>query len=580
MKNTLGLSTGPDEFILNSKEGRKIPVEITTIPVKIKNKVVVLGIARDISERKQAEESLSETISLLQATLESTTDGILVVDLKGRIIDYNSKFIEVWEMPESIITEGKTKDLVAPENAEIAMKHIVGKLSDPQQFISKVQSLYHKPEAESFDVLNFKDGRIIERFSKPQYLNDAPVGRVWSFRDVTDRKKVEDELRIALEKATESDRLKSAFLATMSHELRTPLNAIIGFSDIIDDSMSVPEIIQYNKTINDSGNHLLTIVEELFDLSLIETGVINIKKEDHNLSSLLQNVHQIIKSEQQKIKKDHLDLTQITPPESRNLVVYTDASKLKQILLNLLKNSLRFTIAGSINYGFKVDTKEGEKRLLFYVEDTGIGISKDEQEYIFEIFRQVDDKTTKTYGGTGIGLSICKKLVCVLDGEIWVESNIGKGSTFYFTIPYQERDKDIPSDEVISKAFKRNSKEFDTKTILVVEDDNSSYDYLNVILEMQGATVLRAVNGEKAIIYCTEDSTIDLVLMDINMPVMDGFVATKAIKKIKPNLPIIAQTAYAISGDKEMALEAGCDDYISKPISKEKLKKILEKFLK
>lgn len=398
---------------------------------------------------------------------------------------------------------------------------------------------------------------------------------------VIERKKVEQDLLKALENATESDRLKSAFLATMSHELRTPLNAIIGFSDIIDDTLPISDIIKFNKTINKSGTHLLSIVEDLFDLTLIETGVVNLKKEDKNIYSLLQEVHQVIKVEQQNIKKAHLDLFLRIPPKSKNLVIRTDHSKLKQILLNLLKNALKFTNTGSVNYGFKIDDLEGKRRLQFYVEDTGIGIHKDNLEFIFERFRQVDETDTKTFGGAGIGLSISKKMVELLGGEIWVESTEKKGSAFYFTIPYTETENIISTDQLKTNSIKGRSKELENKTILVVEDDETSYELLKVIINGFGINTIKwAKNGEEAVKLCKENPAIDLVLMDINMPVMDGYQATKSIKAFKPDLPIIAQTAFAILGDREKSLEAGCDDYITKPIKKEELLEKMEKFLK
>lgn len=397
--------------------------------------------------------------------------------------------------------------------------------------------------------------------------------------DITERKQAELDLKKALNKATESDRLKSVFLATMSHELRTPLNAIIGFSDLINTKVSTEEVISYSKIINSSGNHLLTIVEDLFDITLIESGETKIHKKEENVHSILNDTYKIIQSEQQKANKDNLDLKLITPKKSEGITVITDPIKLKQILINLLKNALKFTHEGYVKYGFKID--QTNSMLEFFVEDTGIGIPKNKQELIFDIFRQVDETHTKMYGGTGIGLSISKKLVQLLGGEIKVKSIKGKGSTFCFTIPYvkNELDKGTDKSDAIKKSESKIASHHKKRMILIVEDDESSFEFLKVILNKSGIATLWAKNGEESIKICKENVDIDLILMDINMPVMNGYEATKLIKAFKPKLPIMAQTAYAIAGDEQKALDAGCDDYIAKPINKKTLVKKIEQLL-
>lgn len=248
------------------------------------------------------------------------------------------------------------------------------------------------------------------------------------------------------------------------------------------------------------------------------------------------------------------------------MIINSDPSKLKQIFINLLKNALKFTNKGHVHYGFKIEKNTDKPMIRFFVEDTGIGIPENKLELIFDVFRQIDDSHTRKYGGTGIGLSISKKLIRFLGGDIWVESEEGKGSIFYFTIPYDGK-------QLINEATKSITKVKieiipDTKTILIVEDVEASYELLNTILRKSSYNTLWVKNGEEAISICKENTAIDLVLMDINMPVMNGYEATKVIKEFRPDLPIIAQTAFAIAGDKEKSIEAGCDDYISKPIKR------------
>lgn len=370
--------------------------------------------------------------------------------------------------------------------------------------------------------------------------------------------------------AKKSDQLKTAFLATMSHELRTPLNSIIGFSDYIEKDMPVEKIIEFTKMINSSGNHLLTIINDLFDLSLIESDQINIVKKDVELLPFLDTINDIILIELKNAKKENIDLKLIHPEQNKNLTIYTDPSRLKQILINLLKNAIKFTNNGHIHYGFTFETGKNESLVKFFIEDTGIGIPKEKKEQIFEIFTQVENTLTRNYNGAGIGLSISKKLVVSLGGNIWVDTEIGRGSTFYFTIPTEKLEitnkKDLSDLLVKSETLTKNK-----KTILIVEDDDLSFQYLNVVINKNNIHSLWAKNGKESIIFCEENADIDLVLMDINMPIMNGMEAAFEIKKLRPNLPIIAQTAYATHGDKEKFLKAGFDDYISKPIKKQEL---------
>ncbi|MBN2774276.1 MAG: response regulator, partial [Prolixibacteraceae bacterium] len=387
-------------------------------------------------------------------------------------------------------------------------------------------------------------------------------------------KKQIDERNQQVIKATESDRLKSAFLATMSHEIRTPLNAIIGFSELININMPVEEIVNFSQIINSSGIHLLSIVEDIFDISLIESGQIKLTIENVNLKIIYESVYSIIQEEKKRINKENIEV-RLVYPENKDLHVESDLSKLKQILINLLKNALKYTEKGYIEFGYKIENPNGKPYILCYVKDTGIGIPENKKDLIFEIFRQVDDSNTRAYGGVGIGLSISKKLTEILGGKIWVESEINKGSTFFFTIPLNSNVIIVePTENIVEK-----NKTLQDITILIAEDDFISYNFLKIILERYGINTVLAKNGREAVEICSEDPTIELVLMDLNMPEMNGYLATEEIKKIRPGLPIIAQTAYAIKGDLQKALDAGCDDYISKPTKRELLIEKIKKSL-
>ena len=415
---------------------------------------------------------------------------------------------------------------------------------------------YHNPEAYTD-----KDLEIIEIIA---YNIGVFIERIQNY----------NELKKAKDNAEESDRLKSAFLATMSHELRTPLNAIIGFSELISKDINLDEILDFAQTINKSGIHLLTIVEDIFDISLIESGQINLKKSKVMLKELLNEVLEVIKTEQNALAKNNVDINLRLSSNQEDIQIVTDPAKLKQILTNLLKNALKFTDKGHIKYGYSLE-KEGKHDLVkFFVSDTGIGIEQNHMELIFDKFRQADDSHTRIYGGTGIGLSISKKLTEILGGKIWVESKLGEGSTFYFTIQSGVIEPKPLSNEVVTET----DMDFQAKKVLIVEDDDSSFEFLKMILEMKGINIIRAASGKDAISLCKRETDISIVLMDINMPELNGLEATMEIKKISPKLPIIAQTAYALSGDKEKALKAGFDDYITKPINKNELHRLIDKY--
>lgn len=532
----------------------------------------IMVVSLNTTERVQLEKSLKHERDKFNFILNELPIGVSVTDADHKFVYINpiSTKIDGYPLDSQNILGEHVSNVHPQKNQPIVEELLMDFKSGEKSVFTREAKRGNRSVEVSYHAV---------RDSKDKYM-----GLVRLVSDITERKKTENNLQTALKKATESDRLKSAFLATMSHELRTPLNAVIGFSDLIDEQTPIIEAINYGKIINQSGNHLLSIVEDIFDITLIEAGEVKLKKEDVKLDNLLQSVHQIIMLEQQKTKKDQLDLALKIPKAYKNLTINTDSSKLKQILLNLLKNALKFTNEGYISYGFEIKKIHDKSILKFYVEDTGIGISMDKREFIFDVFRQVDESKTKVYGGTGIGLSISKKLTELLGGEIWLESKKGKGSVFYFTIPlegYEIQEEIMELDEKVqidSVAIDTNERE--QKTVLIVEDVYESSELLKILIEGDGYKTIWAKNGQEAVNFCNQNPTINLVLMDINMPVMNGFLATKAIKKFKPDLPIIAQTAYAIAGDREKLIEAGCDDYISKPIKKDELFKKINCLLK
>jgi signal transduction histidine kinase/CheY-like chemotaxis protein len=386
----------------------------------------------------------------------------------------------------------------------------------------------------------------------------------------------EEEIRTALEKARESDRLKSVFLANMSHELRTPLNAVIGFSQLISEDSTIEEVLEFNKHIQKGGYHLLDIIEDILNISLLESGNVEISNVDINLGHFMDELFNKGKITQEKMQKEQLGFYHISPPASLQCTVHADAQKLHQVLHNLIKNAFKFTPEGSVHIGVEKISEDHGDVVRFFVRDTGIGIKKEKQTIIFDLFRQVDESHTRSYGGTGLGLSVSNKLVDLMGGEIKVESEPEKGSVFFVALPCKEFKKEIKDggQEVVEEMTRLA----EGKTVLVAEDEESNFELLNIHLEQLGLDVLWAKNGREAVELVKENDHIGLVLMDIKMPLMTGLEATEIIRKLKPQLPVIAQTAYAMPQDNENALRSGCTDIITKPIKIEELKKILEKY--
>lgn len=387
-----------------------------------KKRRIVFGTIQDITINTKKDEELEKIISLLKATLESTEDGILVTDNNRKTIQYNQTFIDMWEIPEEMIKKGDDEE---------TLNFRKNKLKNPEEFIEKVNYLYFNKEESSLDILEFINGRFFERYSIPQKINNKTVGRVWSFHDITDIKKIESDLIIAKNRAEESDKLKSEFLANMSHEIRTPMNAILGFTSLLDKNLPTKKYDDYINTIKNSGQLLMTILEDIIDLSKIQSGIFKIEKEYFNVRYLI-----MISEEEynQNIKlKGKENIKLILELDYNEIELYSDNTRIKQILNNLVDNAIKFTNEGMITYGYH----KTNNIITFFVKDTGIGISEDNINKIYDRFYQIKDITKVKQVGTGLGLTICKSIVELLGGEIWVESELGVGSSFYFSIPIE-----------------------------------------------------------------------------------------------------------------------------------------------
>ncbi|MEA2105483.1 MAG: tetratricopeptide repeat protein, partial [Bacteroidota bacterium] len=444
-----------------------------------------------------------------------------------------------------------------------------------------------------WNQLKQKQSLIIQLNYQTKRGNEIPVEVAFNFREfegqeynftfsrnIVDRKIAEEKLKKAKERAERSDQLKSAFLANMSREIRTPMNAINGFLSLLsDDDVSTNQKKEIIELARSSSNDLINIINDIIDISKIEADELTIEKALYYVNEIFQEIYDYYLKDLSYLHKNKVQL-KLEKDESNvedKIALYTDKSRFKQVMNNLISNAIKFTDEGEIVFGYQRITSGGRKLLKFFVKDTGIGIPEESQEYIFNRFSKLDDKRKKTYKGTGLGLAISKKLVQMLGGKIGVQSKINKGSEFYFTLPY----KVLDSKETNLLYVLKTKVEVDwrNKVILVVEDIPSNYLLIENYLKSTKVQIFWAKSGKEAIDIFKETEHFDLVLMDIQLPGINGYEVTKLIKAYNQTVPVIAQTAYALSGEKEHSLKEGCDDYIAKPFKKETLIEVLSKHI-
>jgi PAS domain S-box-containing protein len=547
--------------------GNKI-FEIIHTGMMYEGKKAMLEIFQDITERKRIEEQQRE--SNMQFTKLSK-------NVPGLIYQFSRRVDGTYYVP--IASEG-IKEIYgcSPEDVLEDFSPIA-KVINPDDFDRIVADIEYSAKHLSIFTCEYRvqiEGQPIKWIytkSIPEKLADGTITWYGFNNDITESKQTELELTIAKDKAEESNRLKSAFLSNMSHEIRTPMNGILGFAALLKKpNLSSESQQDFIQSILISGTRMLNTINSIVDMSKIESGHMNINIDETNINEKLEFIYKFFKPEVESKGLKLLFRNSLTAKES---IIKTDKEKAFSILTNLLKNSIKFTSEGSIEFGYE---KKGEY-LEFFVKDTGIGIPHNQQKFIFERFRQGSESNNRDFEGSGLGLSICKSYVEMLGGRIWVESEEGKGSIFYFTIPYDSVEEETQTIENV--VFTENEETQDKKLkILVVEDDEISFSLLTRTLQNISSEVLHAITGVQAIETCRRNPDIDLILMDIRMPEMDGLEATQRIRKFNKDVIIIAQTANAFTGDREKAIGAGCNDYIIKPIDNTLLMAlILEHFI-
>lgn len=525
----------------------------------------MVGTHSDISERKEAEDALKKSRQKYMELTEFLPQPIFEMDLNAKFVFVNRQALTTFGYTQEDFEKGiNFFSLTAEKDRERMSANIQRVLMGETQ--QNEYTFIRKNKSAFTGIVS----------SIPVVANDKIVGLRGIIFDITERINIETQLKQAKDKAEESDRLKSAFLANMSHEIRTPMNAILGFTELLKSTdLTEDKKNNFIDIILKRGKDLLNIINDIIDISKIESKQLKINHTKCYLNAVLHDLHVFFGNDIQFSEKKKLKLNLKTALPDNDCFVVIDDMRLKQIFTNLLSNAIKFTTIGTIEFGYTLLNKN---TLNFFVRDSGIGIPEDKLVLIFDRFRQADDSTSRHYGGTGLGLAISKSLVEMMGGTIFVESEVGKGSLFSFTLPFQ------PFENIVEiRLDKKNIHEnyfWQDKTILIVEDDKVNFLYLSTLLRKTKVQILHALNGAEAVELFKTDVKIDLILMDIQMPVMNGYEATRIIKKINRNLPIIAQTAYAMEEDKQKCEQAGCDNFIVKPIKIDTLITVIEKYFR
>jgi len=549
------------EFLNVKKNGEQYFESASISPVFDENGVIVhfIAVKEDITDRKRKEEQ----INTLSTVVEQSPLMIVITDKSGKIEYINTEF--------SRFMQYSSADILGTIPRIFRQKHHTRESYDRMWRTLQTGQVW-----QSEFKNRKKDGTVFWENVTISPLKGSS-GRTSNYiiikENINEKKELIGELIGAKEKAEESDRLKTSFLANMSHEIRTPMNGILGFTELLKEpNLSGNDQKFYIQVIEESGARMLNLMNNLIDISRIESGEINVFNSAYDIKYKLEHIFDFFVRE---AEQKGLQLKLINDFHSQDTLIRTDAQKLDAIVINLVKNAIKFTKAGSVEFGCEWK----EDHFLFYVRDTGVGIDPQYHEIIFDRFRQASESLSRPYEGAGLGLSISKAYTEILGGRIWVESEAGKGSVFYFTLPvgeaFPEKGK-IQSDHVRSS----NSAATPKLKILLVEDDDISMNFIEIIAHAFASQLLKAKTGLEAVEIARKNSDLALILMDIKMPVMDGLEATRLIREFNREVMIIAQTAYSLTGDREKALEAGCNDYLSKPIKKEELVGKLKLYLK
>jgi len=550
-------------------DGRELWSNASVSPIDANT---VIWVARDITKRKQAEKALQDTTFRLGTIISSLQAGILVENENREIVLVNQAFCDMMNIP------------VPPEaligfNCRNSAEESKYLFANPDQFKQRIEEILSCQQTVVGEETVLANGRILERDYVPIFASKEYRGHLWQYRDITERKQIQAQLEQAKETAEAANRAKGDFLAMMSHEIRTPMNAVIGMAGLLLDTKLSLKQADYAETIRSSGNTLLNIINDILDFSKIESGHLELEEQPFHLRNCVKEALELLAPLAAAKRLELSCRIDSNVPEA----IVGDITRLRQILWNLLSNAVKFTPQGKIKVYVKArpaspnsagscvegsvsDISQERYEIQFAVKDSGIGIPSDRMDRLFKAFSQVDASTTRKYGGTGLGLIISKRLTEIMGGTMWVTSEIGQGSTFYFTILVTAA-KELPC-QSCSQSFEETEVDQTALRILLVEDNTVNQKVALRMLESLGYRADVASNGLEAI-AALRRQPYDMLLMDVQMPEMDGLEATRLIRQewASPTQPwIVAMTAHARASDREECLQAGMNRYISKPI--------------
>ena len=525
------------------------------------------GYQEDITNLSSSLQALHSERETLEVLLESMPFCIFFTDRHYRYIRVNRMMAKILRVAEPEMAVGLT-------NKEFFSKRVARKMTEEDRTIIETG----KPIVNK--IIYFEDegveGFWLEKNKIPIRDERGVITMVMGiFKDVSDLMKIENELKEARDRAKESDRLKTSFLANMSHEIRTPMNGILGFANLLrDPELSEEKRDLYLKHIDHSSQQLLNIIDDIVDISKIESEQLKISNKPVRINEILDEIYSSffhrIRGDEPGQKKVAFNLEKGN--DSNDFTIVTDDFRLSQVFNNLIGNAIKFTNEGQINFGYKL---KQNRYIEFFVSDTGIGIPNNKIRIIFDRFGQVNQERSLQHSGTGLGLPISKSLVNLMGGEMWVESVVEEGSTFYFTLPLVVEEPVADSRVLISN----KSYNWSDKEILVAEDEELNWFFVREMLRQTGANIYRARNGHE-VVELARDMVPDVILMDIKMPEMNGIEATRKIRAFNDKVPIIAQTAFVMAEEKEDSLLAGCNHFVTKPLDRTTIMELIDSYFK
>jgi PAS domain S-box-containing protein len=544
-------------------------IKTVHFPVKDENGIITGtgGYREDITNLTGSLQVLHRERETLEVLLESMPLCIFFTDRHQRYTRVNHMMAKLLRISDPAEAVGKT-------NKVFFTKRVARKMMEEDRTIIETgvpllnKIIYFEDEGV--------DGFWMEKSKIPIRDERGVITMIMGiFKDVSDLMRIENELKEARDRAEESDRLKTSFLANMSHEIRTPMNGIVGFANLLrDPGLSEDKKDLFLKHIDNSSNQLLNIIDDIIDISKIESGQLKISNKPVRINGILDEIYS---SYFHRIRGDapgqkRVDFKLVKGNDSHDFTIVTDDFRLSQIFNNLIGNAIKFTQEGQITFGYSL---KDHRHVEFFVSDSGIGIPNNKQKLIFDRFGQVNQERSLQPSGTGLGLPISKSLVNLMGGEMWVESAVGKGTTFYFTLPLVvEEPVGEPRVMISNKTYN-----WSNKHILVAEDEELNWMFVREMLRQTGATIHRARNGYE-VVEQTRKLSPDAILMDIKMPELSGIDAAKKIRNFNTKVPIIAQTAFVMAEEKEESIRAGCNHFVTKPLDRTTIMELIDSYLR